>query len=470
MLASRSFSVLVLLALPRLLVACAEQRDSAGEDDSPGGRPAFCERPGNDAIHELFCGIERPEITGIAGLNAALALTEANMLGHSTSLSGRLVSAINPRIIFLRGQVDQGNILALAFTRGAQRVELIAQDYDTRALRLYLLDFAQACNRAEHGCRPGDLFTPAIEDDWREVRVRDDEELKNTPEDCRRCHGGGEGEQGPSMLLLREFLPPWMHWLKTNGVFQVGVIGADYVAAKRLPSDSSSDALTEPYAGLTVPELLDGVNILQGYVFQAARQLGHPAQPLLFPSTEIGLETTQYAGPYGFYPGPGLDSDELVSSSTWQTLYDAFLAGEGPAPPYHHERITDRAKLNAATQAYQSFLSGALDADDLPDISDVLPDDQHRLAEMGFAVEPDADGPELLIQACKPCHDASLDQTVSRARFAAAIGPMPRNELELAIQRLKLPEDNPLRMPPRDARELDPDARARLIEHLESLR
>ena len=70
--------------------------------------------------------------------------------------------------------------MATAFTRGEQRVEMISLDRTTTRYNFYLLEFTQACNAEPGGCTFGDRFTPAIESDWLELSVRDDEELKNT--------------------------------------------------------------------------------------------------------------------------------------------------------------------------------------------------------------------------------------------------------------------------------------------------
>jgi hypothetical protein len=243
------------------------------------------------------------------------------------------------------------------------------------------------------------------------------------------------------------------------------VLREDYFAAKQDPQHQDTTP-TEPYAGLSLTEVLDNARGLQTRIVTAEEDLGYPTQPLTFPSTDIGIETMQYFGPVGVFPGAGIDDPDLARSPTWQLLYNAYLDGEAPAPPYHHDRITEPAKLAAMSEAYQSFMAGELAAEDLPDISDVLPDDRHRLAEIGFAVEPDSDGVSLLNQACLPCHNDALDQSISRANFDARIERLTSAELELAIHRLGLPDDNPLRMPPSEARVLDDESRERLIEHL----
>jgi hypothetical protein len=73
----------------------------------------------------------------------------------------------------------------------------------------------------------------------------------------------------------------------------------------------------------------------------------------------------------------------------------------------------------------------------------------------------------MLVQACGSCHNDVLDQSLSRALFNIDLARMSRAELDLAIARLKA-EPGAGVMPPPGERQLDPDARAQLIEYLES--
>jgi hypothetical protein len=50
---------------------------------------------------------------------------------------------------------------------------------------------------------------------------------------------------------------------------------------------------------------------------------------------------------------------------------------------------------------------------------------------------------------CQQCHHSLLDLTISRERFLVdQLDQMTREEKDLAIQRLQLPDDNRLAMPP----------------------
>jgi len=72
----------------------------------------------------------------------------------------------------------------------------------------------------------------------------------------------------------------------------------------------------------------------------------------------------------------------------------------------------------------------------------------------------------VLLQACSPCHNARLDQSLSRARFRADLEGMSRQEKDAAIGRLGLPESDPHVMPPALLRTLTDEARNRAIETL----
>jgi len=59
-----------------------------------------------------------------------------------------------------------------------------------------------------------------------------------------------------------------------------------------------------------------------------------------------------------------------------------------------------------------------------------------------------------------------LDQTISRARFNVGVRRLDRAGLDRAIERLLLPSGAPGAMPPPEARQLDAEAREKLIAYL----
>jgi mono/diheme cytochrome c family protein len=438
------------------------------DPEAPFARPQLCERVKDDAVRDVFCAPESTPVRSLRQLQARLGFNtlpdsaddaqaeslavdpnalvgDLVYLGHSTALSGQLVSSINPRALLL------GRQAFLAYQRGVQQVEVIARDRESLGLNFYLVSFKQACNDLAGGCKPGDLYTQHVERDWIDVALRDDQQLKNTPFDCRQCHQRGRAQP---TLLMRELRGPWTHFF---GPYDKQQPDEEYRAsaesnARTLTADFLYAKGGEAYAGL--PAFLTrhtaGLNL--------ELRVGGD-QPLTFDSEHIDLE---------------LEAAELAGqprrSRRWDDAYAAFKRGEQLPLPHFEPRPTDPDKLAALSDAYRRYRSGELPRDELPDLSDVFPDDPRLRAEIGLQNEPDASGAELLVQVCGSCHNDALDQTVSRARFNIALARMPRDELDLAIRRIELPRQHARVMPPEGARQLDAAARARLVRYLKENR
>ena len=135
--------------------------------------------------------------------------------------------------------------------------------------------------------------------------------------------------------------------------------------------------------------------------------------------------------------------------------------------PYHDVKVTDPYKLEAAISAYQRYRRGELAPEALPDFRDIFPDDPKILAELGFATEPGLDGEGVLLQACAQCHNDRLDQSISRADFIADLSKLDDTQRTNAMERIQLPIDDPLVMPPARFRRLSDEAKARLLEALQ---
>src|SRR5688572_11969882 len=83
-------------------------------------RARLCGRQGSDPVLDVFCGDARPTISGFRDLRSELSLnldgppsaTEGfAMTGHSSSLVSRFVSSINPRVIFVRAESANSELL-----------------------------------------------------------------------------------------------------------------------------------------------------------------------------------------------------------------------------------------------------------------------------------------------------------------------------------------------------------------------
>lgn len=86
---------------------------------------------------------------------------------------------------------------------------------------------------------------------------------------------------------------------------------------------------------------------------------------------------------------------------------------------------------------------------------------------LSFEVGEAEDGATLLTHYCARCHNPTLDQTLTRARFdATRPGELSDSVKARAIERLGLPADSPWVMPPARFGELSAPARAALIDFL----
>jgi hypothetical protein len=425
--------------------------------------PALCSRPGADKVHDVFCAASAPAITGLVDLQQALGLTFPSydagtdnvsigyggvgsvrvvLLAHSTALSGDVVSPLNPRAIMI------ADTTFIAFNRGVQQVELASLDRTRGRMNLYLVGFDQACNGASRGCSPGDLFTPRIESNWTSVTVRDDEDLKNTPSDCRQCH---QRNRDTSALLMRELDGPWTHYF-----------GPDQEDTADIPEPSGT-ALLRDYLGAKGDEPYGGVPsaILRRTIGFTLENLVNIPQPLLFDASSIMNERWPWTKAAGYTTRP-------VRSPTWDAAYEAFKRGEQLALPYFAPRATDPDKQARLSDAYSRYRAGTLLTEDLPDLGDIFPDDAQTRAEIGLQSEPGATPAQALVQACGACHNDVLDQSLSRARFNIDLAHLERAELDAAIDRLRLPRGVAGSMPPPGRRQVDPGALPALLDYLKA--
>jgi hypothetical protein len=249
---------------------------------------------------------------------------------------------------------------------------------------------------------------------------------------------------------MQEIEPPWSHWLYryTAGGF---ALAEDYMAAKG----------DEAFVGIPGPSLMISN---PGLLSSAVRNAGSAVQPNAFVSADIEREVIESVADEG--GSQPRDNSIPGDSATWNAIYARAKRGDAIPVPYHDVKVTDPHKLAAMTQAYVDYREGRLAREALPDIRDVYPDDPELLARMGFATQPGLDGEGVLRQACAQCHNSRLDQTVSRARFDVDLDKLSRAEKDRAIERLLLPDDDPLRMPPARLRTLSDEAKDRLIDLL----
>jgi hypothetical protein len=295
----------------------------------------------------------------------------------------------------------------MGFVRGEQLVELIANDSATGKPQFFLLSFRQACNDTPQGCSLGHLLTPAIESNWTEVSLYRAEELGNTIVDCFQCHNP-TGNQ--VMLRMQELRNPWTHWFRDNT--DGNQLINDYYAAH---------PTTETYAGIPGP-MIRGSDPQK--VENLVRGNGFGTQPNEFQTATIRTELTNNNG----------------TSPTWQRLFAESVAGRAIPVPYIDLKVTEPALLTKFTQQYQAFTAGTLPLDKFEDHREIFLTDPAKRAQIGFSIAPGMPAKDMFMLACNQCHNSSLDQTISRAKFNVDFTKMQKasTEIEIAITRLKM--------------------------------
>jgi hypothetical protein len=409
----------------------------------------LCARGNADAVSKAFCASATPptinslvDLQKLLGLdfkagntsngrngNPAFALT-----GHSSSLVTRFTSAINPRAIIFTPPNSTGrtgntlqplaSFVAMGFVRGEQFVELVSNDPVAKDLNFFLFRFQQACNSTTGGCQNADLLTPAVESNFASYTLYQDTDIKNTIFDCLQCHQTG-GPGTAKALRQQELQNPWGHFFRNNRSNGQALL-ADFATAH---------LSSETYAGIpggaitnSDPAQLEGLVENQGF----------KNQPNEFITNQI------------------LDQGE---SAAWLSLYNNAKAAKDIPVPYHENRVTDPTKLSAAATAYSSFMAGSMPPAQLPDIRNVFLDS--ALPDLTFrpstTLVQNQDGLGILVQICQQCHNPSLDQTLSRAKFdVTKLATMDPAEKQKAILRLNLSTDAFRKMPPPRFRELSP--------------
>ncbi len=416
-------------------------------------RDVLCARGRDNAITAVFCQNDAPDVAGIVDLLRLLDLEFAGdsrpafaLTGHSSSLVARHVSAINPRAVIFKFPEDRndGSFVAVAFTRGDQVVEIAVMppggeiDGD---IQFYLLRYEQPCTDAEAGCTPKDTLTSATETGWTRWSLYDDKDLENSVLDCLHCHQP-EGPQTRIHFRMQELNNPWTHWF--SGFNDGGrALYRDYRAAHG----------SEVYAGIP-PAVIGTSNPI--LIEQLVRR-SNSKEPFFFDSRiiEDEITATNAAQP--------ADNSVVGISPSWQVLYDRAVAGETIPPPFHDVKITDPIKLAAMTRAYVDVVSGR-DAE-LPDIREVIRPE--AVIGMSLVPAPGLDAHGIFRHACAQCHNGSLDQSLSRARFNAFdVDNLDAQQRDLLIDRLVRQADDRYVMPPSLFRELPAEDLKTLIDFL----
>jgi len=424
----------------------------AGLPSGPGQTATACSRGQTNAVTRGLCS--NPTLTGLKALQNALGLTFTRttstgqngqngnpafaLLGHSSSLVAREVSAINPRAFVFTSPAGRGRVpgfVVTGFARGEPFVEIAAHDTTRDRVDFYLVKFDLPCTGA-HTCTPGDLLTPNVESGWIGWTLYGEEDLKNNILDCRHCHET-DGPGSKMGLRMQEFKDPWTHWMRNDKPGGIALL-VDYLRAHGDQEDYGGipAALIQKSDGLAMEDLVAGN--------------GFGNQPNVFPTQTIESEVKRSASAQ-----PEVN-DPPGTSNTWNGLYARAVSGEMIPPPYHDVKVTDADKLAFATAAYQQFRGGQLAASELPDIRRVFLD--KALPNMSLRPKVGATGREIINHMCAQCHNPNLDQTISRARFdVTKIDSMTDAQRSVAIARMRMPQSEIGKMPPAFMRSIPDD-------------
>ncbi|HCP47951.1 MAG TPA: hypothetical protein DIU15_18065, partial [Deltaproteobacteria bacterium] len=190
-------------------------------------------------VRDAFCVEPRPVVTnsqellnilgltfeGPQGKDAQLELDNGNpswaAIGHSASLSRRLVSPINPRVIVHTETATHleatPGFVAVAFVRGEGFAEIITHDPVRDDLDFFLFKFTYRCADRAH-CTHEELFSEQYESGWLSYTLYGVEDIENTTLDCLQCHQGGLRTSPTTRrsLLMFQLNSMWMHWMYDN--------------------------------------------------------------------------------------------------------------------------------------------------------------------------------------------------------------------------------------------------------------
>lgn len=383
--------------------------------------------------------------------NPAYAIT-----GHSSSLVVDEVSSINPRVVMCRdfGPIANSNNLpnprffsCMGFARGENIVEVATTDAGTGILNFYIIRFDTPCSVAGT-CTPAEALSPESEANWVGYNAyEDDPFLKNTILDCRQCHQPDNSVD--PILRLQENTAPYSHFFSSKTAGGKALL-ADFHAAH---------GTNEDYGPIPAA-LIDGSDAAVIAKFLSDEHFA--TQPNPYDSNVIEAQVDASS--------PLQPSNNSVpgSSTAWNQLFTNFTTGKDIPPPFHDIKVTDPNKLATMTQAYQAYMNGS--AKTMPDIRDVFSSDQNILAQMGLAVVPGQDANGLFVNACMQCHNSTLDQNLTRARFNVTTllqGQMTAAEKQLAVTRLQKDANSVQLMPPVRFRQLQPSEIQTMVQFLE---
>lgn len=447
-----------------------------------------CARGNGDRVAQALCN--GSNFTSMAQLVEGLAFTEPffSMTANSSSLVGRDVSALNPRLIvgeMMQGAVGDGfdqsgqgspdQMMAMGFVRGEQLVELVGYDPNTDALNFYLLMFEQACNDTEEGCQTDDLISPAIESNWSRWTVYQDTDLVNTSLDCNVCHQP-LGPNTPKVPRLQEISNSWTHWFPTRPAAQGGGWSSGGSGTTGLPPTDpgnhgtrSSEVLWNQFIGMHGDDPTYGGVPLDQIRDSAAGPDIETFVRSWINSRQDMPEALQLPGFGGgqsndFY----LDSSSMErngTASAWGEQQAAVIAGERLPLPSHRIDITSDIARDEVIETYKAVQSGAMAAEDMVHPSAAIA--YSAMSEMSMVPPQEATAEQILTHMCARCHNSTLDQSLSRARFdATKLSELDDLQKAVIADRIQRHEGDKFQMPPRRSGTMPQWAVTRVLDYL----
>jgi hypothetical protein len=411
----------------------------AGLPQGEAARAHLCGLPRDDRFRRWYCaGASAPTIEGIASLLAGVQLGEDGfpelgcgdnfaVVAHSTALLPLDATPLNPRVVF-SSKPDEAELAAAIYTRGELVAELAMKDLVHNQLDFYLVMFHLPCGRA---CTEADLHLDPADAGWKDVSVFAEEDLKNTPLDCLRCHvpSGGTGQR---ILRMHEIRNPWTHWFWPNS--EVSVYGSNVL---------SSPIVDSRPAGAT-------------YASVPVSRLVHEGGPQVL---ESFLERNGFGDQPNHYEGRDINNDDplvSVASPAWLSMYAAAEQGTTiDAPPHFVIEPFDPNLIESVRLAYLAVASGHASASTLPSVTRGLWDDD-ALRYIGYKPGKGLDASGMVRHVCGPCHDGRFPGQ-SRDNFRVADFPdgLSAEMKAKVLARVALGREDPLLMPPVIAGELD---------------
>ena len=446
-----------------------------------------CARGNGDRVAQALCG--GVEFTSMSQLVETLAFNEPffSMTANSSSLVGRDVSALNPRLIV--GEMMQGtnpfggegghgtaaDVMSLGFVRGEQLVELMAYDPTTDALNFYLLMFEQACNDTDEGCQTADLVTPAIESNWSRWTVYQDTDLVNTSLDCNVCHQP-LGPNTPKVPRLQELSNSWTHWFPVRPAQQGGGWSSGGSGTTGLPPTDpgnhgtrSSEVLWNQFIDMHGDDpTYGGVPLDQIRESAAGPDIETFVRAWVSSRSDIpeALQLPAFGSGQGnaFY----LDSSSMERQgveSAWGAQQAEVVAGQRLPLPSYRIDITSDLGRDEVIETYKAVQSGALPPEEMVHPSAAIA--YSSMSEMSMVPNQDATAQEILTHMCARCHNGDLDQTLSRAKFDATnLASLDDLEKAVIADRIQRHEGDRFQMPPRRSGTMPQWAVTRVLEYL----